>query len=218
MAFLTALTLSLIFVTADTACGNEIVDIPLDKIWALEMPGTKNIRDLQEVPPALPNNELYKRSFVAQIQKALSHRNLPRYGEHPSTAIIVNGTELDALKDAARLLTEMNTLKEKKEPELIQPTETELSLVFYSYSCSRYVRLTVVEKAENVINVKFRFVSHATKNMSTHFAIIPLGKGLRGTVKVNVIEEQPIDSDGNHDSPFRDTKRYVSDSFTFRVQ
>jgi len=48
MAFLTALALSLIFVTAaeaGEAKDETVVTIPLDQIWAMDMPGTRDVQE-----------------------------------------------------------------------------------------------------------------------------------------------------------------------------
>jgi len=204
-----------VFVTEEDPDAEKI---PLDQIWALEMPGTKNVRQLQEVPLGLSRVERHRRSLVAQIRRALRPGNMALVGKSPGPILVVKGTGLEALKETARLLKEMNELKNEKEPELIQPLDTELTLVFYAYMCGHYIHLTNVERNENMITVKYRFVTHRTTNMSTHFALIPLGKDLKGNVSVKVVEEPPIDGKGNPGKVTNQTRTKICDSVSFRTQ
>lgn len=218
--FILKITLSLALVCSTAeVCNNKINNkISFDEIWALEMPETKDVRDLQEIPKALPNAELLRRSYVRQIEVALTHRNLPNYGEQPRSALVVQGSGVEALKEAARVLTEIAEKGNKKELELIQPAGKELSLVFYSYMCAHYVHIIEVNKEESTITVKYRFVSHSTANMSTHFALIPLGKLPKGTKLVKIVQERTLDKYGKPASSVREPRRYVSDSFTFCIE
>jgi len=208
----TSIVLSVVLADAQPAT------IPLDQIWALDMPGTKNVRKLQDIPLGLPNDELLRQSLVRQIEVALHRRNLPQAGEPPRPILVVKGSGLDALREAARIFKEMNELKTQKEAELLQPLDSEISLVFYSYLCGHYVHLTEVERLKNVITVKYRFVTHTTANMSTHFAIIPLGKNMRGTVKVKVIQEPSVDCDGDVTKTSPISRTLICDSMSFRTQ
>jgi len=71
MTFLKTLVLSLILVTASTACGEEALTIPtktisLASIWAWDMPGTKDVRDLEAdwVPERIQNSLAFWTAFA----------------------------------------------------------------------------------------------------------------------------------------------------------
>lgn len=175
--------------------------IPLDQIWAWKMPGTKNVGKLDA--------DKTETGAIYQILASLSKR--PKEGEKAGPAFVVEGTGEEALKKAADVLTK----REEATPRVA--ADTDLSLVFYSYSCGQFVHIVSVEKAEKQIRVKYQFVGHPTTNMTSHFTLIPLGELPEGEVEV-IIEQTPsIDERGEEQPPFRDLERLVSDSFTFEV-
>ena len=210
-------TLVAIIALCASSSGQEKT-IALKDIWAFGMPGTKNVKELQKIPSGLSNEDLLEQSLVAQIQAALHRRNIPGPGEPPRPVLVVKGVRTEALKEASRLLREMNQLKTKKEPELIQPLGQDLTLVFYSYLCGRHVHLTDVEMAGSRITLKYRFVEHTSNNMTTHFALIPLGKKLKGKIKVRVVEEPPLDERGQTVDLHPLDRNLICDSVTFKVE
>jgi len=128
MAFLTTLAVSLIFVTADMACGNGIITIPLDEIWGYDLPGTKDIREIEpesEKFNAMPARERIKRSLVSNSLWRLGAR--PPEGEVAGEALVVAGEKLDALKQANAFFNDAKT----RPSEL--PADTDLTLVFFSF-------------------------------------------------------------------------------------
>src|SRR5690606_26580777 len=114
----------------------------------------------------------------------------------------------------------------EKESARWLPAKTDLSLLFYSYNCARYVRIASVDRAETTIGSKtetqvtihYQFVSHLSDNMSTHFALILLGKVKPGAVRVTIRQIPPIDEFGREDTPFRNARRYVCESTSFGVK
>ncbi len=200
------------FVVAETT-DDQPKEIPLDTIWAAGMPGTQSVRKLEPNPnyTQLPTSEeLIRDSLVARIQHILSDR--PIEGEKAGEAFVVVGGGKDALKKAA------DVLSGKAKPPNLVPTEADLTLVFYSYRCGRYVRLDSVERTADRIVIKYRFVSHRTSESTTHFALIPLGKMRKGAVQVEIKQLPPTTIDEpDRVSPMPDPQRIVCDSFSFRV-
>ncbi len=174
------LTLGLVWLAVGVGCAyaaEETVVIPLDQIWALDMPGTRNIRKLQaeKLPP--PGDG----QLVAQIRRSLS-KDRPK-GEAAKAGFAVLGTGLEALRDAHAVLVE------GKEPRKSFPVGSDLTLVFFSQRLSSYyVHVHEVTCQENAISIRYRFVPHETKELTTHFALIPI-KGLaEGGYRVRVIQ------------------------------
>ncbi|MCI0331660.1 MAG: hypothetical protein L0228_00365 [Planctomycetes bacterium] len=190
--------------------------IPLDQIWSYQkMPGT---RDAHELEPQLPDaglmsdEEFIRRHQIQQILHSLSFRNRPKPGEKAGPAFVIIGTGKEALKNAA------DVFNKEKQPQQVLPADTDLTLVFYSYMCARYVRIASVGQSENVITVKYQIVAHGTQEMTTHFALIPIGKLPAGRVQVNVQQVESNDPFDQLIPPVRDPLRYVSDSFSFEVR
>ena len=64
--------------------------------------------------------------------------------------------------------------------------------MFYCYEYGRYVRLDNVSQSGSKVKIRYHFIAHNTGNMSTHFALIPLGKMSAGTTQVE-IEQLPTE-------------------------
>jgi hypothetical protein len=186
--------------------------IPLDQIWAYKMPGTRDVRELEPKPKSAATiDELARQSDFWKIMKVLDRR--PKEGEKAGHAFVVVGTGKQALKNASAVFVE----KDKDRPTIV-PAETDLSIVFYSHNCGRYVRLVNVEQSPQLISVKYQFVNHVQQEMTRHFALIPIGKLPEGNVHVKIKEVPPVDERGQRVAPLRDPLRLVSGSFSFAVR
>jgi hypothetical protein len=190
--------------------------IPLDQIWSYQkMPGT---RDAHEIEPQLPDaglmseEEFIRHHRIQQILHSLSFRNRPKEGDKAGTAFVVIGASKVALTNAA------DVFNKEKQPQQVLPADTDLTLVFYSYTCPRYVRIASVEQSENLITVKYQTVAHGTQELTTHFALIPIGKLPEGRVQVNMQQVESNDPYDQRIPPLRDPLRYVSGSFSFEVR
>jgi hypothetical protein len=196
---------------AATAHSEEAHQIPLDHIWGHDLPGTRDVRDLeQKADPTIPVDELARRLDVWKILKTLNQR--PKEGEKSRNAFVVVGKGADALKNAAKVFSDKRLQVNNFQ------LNTELSLVWFAHMCGRYVRLVSVERSQYLIDVKYQFVSHQTAEMTTHFAIIPLGQLTEGTYQVKIQQLEPIDERGRPAGRLRDPKRIVSNSFSFVVR
>jgi hypothetical protein len=169
----------------------EAITIPLERIWAYNMPGTRDIRTLE--PNVFSEHTMtvseadrqrqYNQSLVNQIGGELRHLP-PKTNQVAEPGFVVAGTDLGSLRAAGEVLVKKN----KRQHEL--PVGSTIWIVFFSRQCDRYVHVVQVERNGDVIEVQFRFVPHRTKEITAHFAIIPLGKLPGGRYHVNVVRSE----------------------------
>ncbi len=190
--------------------------IPLSEIWAYQMPGTKDVRELEpKLDVHAPGfKKLWERSLVRQIVSFLSS-GAPREGKKPGPAFVVVGTGKEALKKAHSILKDKYTLEDHQR----LPNNTELSLVFFHYVTGWHPQLTSVEQSPDSIVVKYRFIQPEEPSFgAARFALIPLGKLPSGTVSVNFEQEQPVDYRGLRLNQKTNAEQLVCDSFSFEVK
>jgi hypothetical protein len=166
-----ALLLCVVVTAERVAKQSEAVEIPLKEIWAYNMPGT---RDLQKVEDRLTPKQW------EEIRRSLSVQ--PPQGKKAGTGFAVVGVGPDAMREVHVVLVE------GKKPSQIFPSNSDVSLVFYSYQFNRYVHLRSVSRRGNVIEIQYQFVPHKTKELTEHFALIPLSKLQLGKVQVDVVQ------------------------------
>lgn len=200
-------------VSAFAKVGDEPVSIPLKEIWALDMPGTRNVRELDPPRKMEPRSviEFIQTSLVERTAQTLNSNNWPKNGDSAGRGFVVVGTDVDALREAHAILS-----KEKKRADYL-PVGKDLSLVFYSYSSGRYVHLDKVERQGDTITVDYHFVSHRTLDMSTHVALIPLGELPVGKVRVRMVQVKDKESGKSTPADNRNARPVVCDSFSFVV-
>ncbi len=196
---------------ADSAPAKDATSIPLDQIWAYDIPGARDMHELEPKPdPTLSVDEFARRSDIWKISKVLSR--FPKEGTKAGSAFLVVGTGKEALTQAEAVFSS------GKDTRNFFPPDSDLSLVFYSQICGRYVRITSVERSADAITVKYQFVAHQTPLMSKHFALIPIGKLPEGTYQVKIEQLEAVDEQGRPVAPMPDPRRFVSDSFSFTVR
>ncbi len=186
---------------------DEAQTIPLNEIWAWRMPGTLDVGKLDAVKTP---TEITQHPIINEITRILAHR--PEEGQKAGAAFVVRGVGKEALKNAYAVLAK------KKKAADVMPIDTDLSVVFYSYMCGRYVRIVSVEQSENVIKVQYRFVMHSTAEMTSHFALIPLKHPPKGLIEVRIQEVSPIDERGEATPSIPEPLRIIPDSFLFEVK
>lgn len=172
---------------------NDSVEIPLDQIWALEMPGTKDVRILAADDSAKVRRVLMRRA--AEHKKA-------------GPCFLVMGQGKEALSNAAKVIVE------GKSPVKTLPADKDSSLVFYSFFAPGYVHIQSVHRTSSKVTVKYQVVLHATLTATVHFALIPLGKLPAGQITVEAIEVPS-------ETPYAKrelTERAVCDSCKFTVR
>jgi hypothetical protein len=182
----------------------EAITIPLDQIWAYDMPGTRDIQKFERHG----HSEL-----LEAIRRTLSTR--PPQGKTARAGFAVVGDGPDALPDIHAVLVE------GKKPRENFPPDSDLTLVFFSYQFGFYVHLHSVSLRGDFIEIQYRFVPHKTKEVTEHFALIPVGKLRPSKVQVDVLQlpmAQEFASAGW--KPVNDdvVRRIVCQSFSFVVK
>lgn len=160
------LSLVLAAAISSSALGEEI---PLKSIWALDMPGTQDIRELDP-------RETKEQTAITKIASALMGRRERK--ENLGSCFLVSGEGKDALKNAAALFAG------NAPPSKRVAAGEKVSLVFYACSAPGYVHLHSVSKEAGVVTIKYQVVMHQSLEVTSHFALIPLGKLSPGNLKI----------------------------------
>lgn len=182
------LTFFLVMRAFADAPAEQSTTIPLDQIWGLDMPGTRNLTELE--PEAfgreaqnLPGKEglqRIRRSLISEIQRAL--QNPPADGQKAEPCFAVVGVGRTALEAAHAVIVKHEKAKESF------PNGSDISLVVFSRMHSEYVHLQKVERNGDVVIVRFLIVPHLEREMTDHLAIIPLGKLTDRKVRVEIVK------------------------------
>lgn len=201
-------------------------DIPLDRIWAYNMPGTRNIRDLDtkldhkrleaDLKDKSPNerDRLLKSEMIRHSDVLKILQQLKRTPKPAGPAFLVEGTGKTALQNALKKFSERR--RPGGEAPTALPANNELSLVWFSQECGHYIRLVEVERSSETITVKYRFVVHHKVMMVPNLAIIPVGTFPKGTYQVKVEQAPSIDELGRPID--KQPVCAISGSGTFEVQ
>lgn len=214
------LTLIVLTVSQMSYAEEKPVVIPLKEIWAFEMPGTRDIRELEpdKFGPRirkLNTAEQIARGEKSLTNQAISHLKHTKPGQAAIPAFAVAGTGVDALREAAAVLSG------KKKPQATFSANSDVSIVFFSYLCGSYVYLDKVEQQSGLIVISYRFVPHETREVTNHLALIPLGKLPPGEVKVDIkrlpLEKKFLDV-GFKELPSSAGSQIVAQSFRFTVK
>ncbi len=196
------------------ALAADSVEIPLKDIWALDMPGTQDIRKLEATATSKDEKNDADLPLISRIRGATAK---PR-GE-PREAFAVLGSGIDALRRAA------SDMAGETKPQESFPAGSDVSLVFFSYTTGMYVYLDKVERRGNFFEIKYHFVPHLTKEMTDHFALIPLGAIESGVYSVDIVQS-PMDMSrvstaGKKPAATTDAKsaeKFVCRPFSFSVR
>jgi hypothetical protein len=175
---------------------NGAVEIPLKEVWALEMPGTRDITELEPPPVGIgygPITDEIRRyalgskRFREQIKnrKILGYQNTafgprPIYSVPPlkpaGQGFAVPGD--NSLREAHAVLA-----KDAKPPEVLTGPVT---LVFYALRAGSYVHLDKIERDGFTITLTYHLQGHMTTDSTSHFALIPLGQLPPGKYAVKI--------------------------------
>jgi hypothetical protein len=172
------------------------------------MPDTYDLQKLR-----LNREHLEPYVWADQIRRELS-RGLKK-DETAGEGFVVTGRGERALESAYLVL-----VKGEKSANKFSESK-ELSAVFYSHSSGLYVHLTSATLEGHQIKVYFKLVPHKTKELSTHFALIPLGKLEAGEYELTMVriplEKRYIES-GFKPVSEGYVRRLISQSFSFAVE
>jgi hypothetical protein len=190
----------------------ESVEIPLKEVWALDIPGTRDVRELQEIPQLPPGKELFEKSLIARIILELG-TDLP---QEVKPGFAVPGVGLEALQQMHdALVKDRERLKSFRQDD-------QITIAFFSYTFGQYLRLDGIARSDDAITIKYHFVAHASLDSTVHFALIPLGALPSGDYEV-FLERQATKTSGVLDAKgaiFIDPdllKRAVCGPFSFTV-
>ncbi len=165
-----AIAFAVLAVSAAAALADDKpVKIPLKEVWALNMPETRDIRQLDAVrnDPAL----------LESLRRALK----PKLdAKQASMGFVVLGEGNDALRTAHEVLVGGD------KPRVRLPAGQKITAVFFSYESPFYVHLDEVIRKECAIRITYRFVPHETKETTEQIALIPLGELAAGKYSVRV--------------------------------
>jgi hypothetical protein len=155
-----------------TPCGLlHAEEIPLDQVWAYNMPGTKDVCDLGQ-------------EYLKLSKEILSHLSRgTKSSELAGPAFIVQGSKLSALRNSHQVL--VNRIK----PENSFTTEAELSAFFFSRESSRYVHLRKIVIESKSIRIFYELVPHKSKELSSNFAVFDLGKLEAGKYQLEIVHQ-----------------------------
>jgi hypothetical protein len=180
--------------------------IPLKDIWAYHMPGTRRVSDLDAVKQ---QSGITKHPIVSGIVRSLAAKrpNLESIGP----ALIVQGTAKEALRNTNDIFTKF------REPSSKFSLTDELNLVFYTTLGGPYTHIESIERTGPTIVVRYRLVSHNTREDTLHFALIPLGRLDAGTYEVKIESMGLFDETGARKEPSDKSKLVICTNTTFEV-
>jgi hypothetical protein len=206
--------LVLVGASASAAQSPDSVEIPLEKIWAADMPGTRNIRELE------PRTTGDRRKFGPLMTSI--HRQLlqddQRWGRPDAgSGFVVPGKDIEALNHAYDVVFDR-----WDGPEVVSAGE--VSLIFYARYTGQFVHVESVQREGTAITIQYRFVVHREPHVTAHFALIPLGELKPGKYEVRMAQlpvRYPDDAQGPvFRPPFEGERvtRTVSQPFKFKVE
>lgn len=176
-------------------------EIPLKDIWALNMPGTCDVRELDCER---------SRALVGTIRESL---HLPD-ASSLTKGFAVEGSGAVALQHAHDVLVS------GEKPRYRFAPDSELSIVFFSREFGRNVHIREVALKDGTMEVRYQLVPHKTENTTAHFALIPIGKLPVGKHHVKMAR-MPLDQ-SYRDASYQplsdsDTRRIVCQSFYLAI-
>jgi hypothetical protein len=152
----------------------EVATVRLEEIWAYEMPGTRPMMAAEVNPTEVSATEL---RLVDELLDAID----PKPQKETKPGFAVAGSDVEALRAAHDVLVHKKTVESLS-------TEQDIWIAFFSHNFGRYVHIQGVELGGKKIVIRFQFIPHMTKEMTQHFALIPLGKLARGTYQVQIVQ------------------------------
>ena len=143
---------------------DDVVEIPLDQIWAVDMPGTTKLSGGQFASGeyATPGGE-YVKEILTKALPTLKKGELPRSG------FAVLGVGVDAIRAAHAVLVK------DEHPSDAFPANSNINVVFFSHEYGESFHVHDVKRRGKVITVNYQIVPHLNKELTSHFAVIPMG-------------------------------------------
>lgn len=189
----------------------ETITIPLTEIWstnqkrmwALDEPVTKYFGEVLKNDPA---NQALLTDIVIALGSGIKDKANP--------AFAVEGEEREALRNAHAVLAG----KQQRPTSL--SSDKSVSIAFFSRSSSYYISITDVKIQGDTIFIKYEYIPHITDDVTSLFALIPLGKLSPGHYRVE-IDHEPFEkrfSKFRKSGPHERALGRVSTSFEFDIE
>jgi hypothetical protein len=164
---------------------SRVRTIPLDQIWAYEMPGTRDVRELEPDNFGVRIRNLRSAEQAIKKDESLTYqlRNLlgrAKFDEQALPGFAVLGSGKEALRHAHAVLVK------GQKPRKEFPPGSEISLVFFSKVFDYYVHLDNVKQRGTRITTSYFIVPHRG-DPTAHFALIPLGELRAGGWQVHFV-------------------------------
>jgi len=220
--------LVLLSVTAAAEPPKEQADtltIPLDQMWAFDMPGTEDIRELEpailrknlQKLPTAEQFKLLRKAIISKIAESLSTEapSWPREGGKAEKGFAASGSSVEVVHRAFAALVDGDA------PRATFSTDDRIHLFFFSHSFESYVYIRQVVQRGNAIEIRYSVVPHTERHVTPNFAIIPLGNLPAGKYDVTII---PLPLDQKYKQagfkPMSEDwlRRMVCGSFSFDVE
>jgi len=131
---------------AEAKCEEQLTKIPLTEVWGWDIPGTKDVRELEPKLEGLQltNEELFERSKATHITRLLARSGKP---DQPSPGFVVEGQGAEALEGAHAVLTDAEQRRDRF------PEDSKASLVCFTYLSGNAFRLDSVSRSGRSIVV-----------------------------------------------------------------
>jgi hypothetical protein len=151
--------------------------IPLDKVWAYEMPGTLDIQELGKGEKRKYGATLRDEISMAAVERLLEARKRPP----TRSGFAVSGTGLAALREAHSVFVKNATPRERFS------LDDEITLVFFSETAGgNRPHLRKIRQRDNLIELYYRLEPYTEGNLWGAIALIPVGKLAAGRYHVTL--------------------------------
>jgi hypothetical protein len=188
--------------------------IPLDRIWAYEMPGTRDIKSISDNKPL---DQLDARLLGAALELAYYRSEDLNFKDVARSGFAVAGNGRRALHAALAVFLDWEVRRDKFSPE------DEIAVVFFSEPISRYrVQIREVNRIGNEIDIRYELAPSESRQSYTNFAVIPLGKLSVGKYNVDIQQlprEQTVAEAKLGRKPLDDewSREFLCKPFSFHV-
>jgi hypothetical protein len=171
---------------SDETMANHRIDyaIPLRKVWALDMPGTRQMSRTQRGDP--PSYESSEGGLVAEIVRALNYPNRlnpklrEKFMSFGTGSLVIAGRDMEALRGAHAVLVE------GEEPRTFFRQDELLSVLFFTLPTGDFVHLSKAEQSGETVRIFYRLVPHKSKQTSVHVALVPITNPGSGHVQIKI--------------------------------
>jgi hypothetical protein len=164
--------------TLGESSSDKTTAIPLDRIWAYKMPGTRDIKSLSKNVPA---DELDMRLLNAALELSYERAERMKFKDVARPGFAIPGNGRTALHTALAVFIDWGARRNELS------SADELTIAFFSEPISRYaVQIRQVTRKDNVIEIQYELVPDTDRGSHVNFALIPIGKLPVGTYRVEL--------------------------------